>query len=259
MRKILLYFAGCIIYNINYAAQLDTAYQASSLTFLEKQVVDCDTLSRFTWKHAVAPVVVVGMTAIQCTPWMININHTVKNKVVQLDFHTKLDDYLQYAPAAAVLVFDVAGIQGRHRILDKIIILAMASVMEVALVNGIKYSIGTLRPDGSAHNSFPSGHTATAFMGATFLHNEYGYKSVWYSIGGYAAATLTGYMRIQNNRHWLSDVIAGAAVGIFSTQTAYLLHPYLHKAIFPKKNKYVVMLMPYYTPQQTGVGATIVF
>lgn len=88
------------------------------------------------------------------------------------------------------------------------------------VVNGMKYSIGRTRPNG-AEGSFPSGHTATAFMGATLLAHEYGHKSVWIPIAGYTVATATGVMRILNNRHYASDVLVGAAIGILSAELAY--------------------------------------
>ncbi|GHU94246.1 hypothetical protein FACS1894156_2210 [Bacteroidia bacterium] len=220
-----------------------------------------DSLYRFRWQQCIAPAVVVGMTAIQSTSWMQDINKSVKNEVQGINFKNPSDDYLQYAPMAVGLALDAVGVYGHHHILDKTIILATAALLEVAIVNGMKYSIGTLRPDGSTHNSFPSGHTATVFMGAEFLRKEYGDQSVWYTIGGYSVATFTAYMRVQNNRHWLADVVAGAGVGIFSTQVAYWVYPYLRKAIFPKhtSSAYAATLMPYYTGQQSGLGLVIVF
>jgi hypothetical protein len=80
-----------------------------------------------------------------------------------------------------------------------------------------------LRPDGSSHNSFPSGHTATAFMTAMMLSKEYGGENPWYSIAGFTISTVTGLTRMANNRHWLSDVLAGAGFGILSTETGYFL------------------------------------
>lgn len=146
------------------------------------------------------------------------------------DFHYHYDDYLQYAPAAVMLgikAFDPSGganSWGRMLTADAFSIASMALV-----VNGIKYSFGRLRPDGSAYNSFPSGHTATAFMSATMLHKEYGWKSPWYSIGGYTAAAITGVSRIMNNRHYLTDVIAGAAIGIGSVHLGYWLSSLIFK------------------------------
>ena len=92
--------------------------------------------------------------------------------------------------------------------------------MMAAVVNGMKYSIDRTRPNGG-HGSFPSEHTATAFMGATLLAHEYGHKSIWIPIAGYSLATVTGVLRILNNRHYVSDVLVGAAIGILAAELAY--------------------------------------
>jgi len=70
-----------------------------------------------------------------------------------------------------------------------------------AIVFTLKNTTNVQRPDGSSYNSFPSGHTARAFVAATFLHKEYGSKSIWYSIGGYTMATAIETFRVLNNRH----------------------------------------------------------
>ena len=86
-----------------------------------------------------------------------------------------------------------------------------------------------MRPDGSTYNSFPSGHTATAFVGAEFMHQELGWHSPWYSFAGYTMATATGILRIANNRHWLGDVIAGAGIGMLTTKLSYLVAEKIEK------------------------------
>lgn len=87
-----------------------------------------------------------------------------------------------------------------------------------------------MRPDGSTANSWPSGHTATSFVGATLLHKEYGLtRSPWFSVAGYGAATATGVMRVLNNRHWVSDVMSGAGIGILSTELGYAIGDLLFK------------------------------
>ena len=96
-------------------------------------------------------------------------------------------------------------------------------------VNSLKYSCRVMRPDGSSRNSFPSGHTATAFMAATMLHKEYGHRSPWYSIGGYTVATITGVTRQLNNRHWMSDIMVGAGIGILATELGYFLADLIFK------------------------------
>ena len=145
------------------------------------------------------------------TPFKFNIDtdiHTIRNLQIPT-FRYHYDDYLQYAPVMLTVGMKTYGIDGRSSSWSRMLVSDAFSVaVMAATVNGIKYSVGRLRPDGSAYNSFPSGHTATAFMSATMLHMEYGWKNPWYSIGGYTAAAVTGVSRIMNNRHWLTDVLA---------------------------------------------------
>lgn len=79
-----------------------------------------------------------------------------------------------------------------------------------AAVYGLKSVIDEPRPNGSNKNSFPSGHTAAAFSGATFIHKRYGIKR---AVIPYAMATLTGFSRVDARMHYLHDVVAGAAIG----------------------------------------------
>ncbi|TKX31103.1 phosphatase PAP2 family protein [Campylobacter estrildidarum] len=68
------------------------------------------------------------------------------------------------------------------------------------------------RPDKSDHLSFPSGHSAAAFFGATFIHKRYGIKQ---AIIPYMLATYTAYSRVKADKHYTRDVIAGAAIAGF--------------------------------------------
>ncbi len=138
------------------------------------------------------------------------------------NFHSEIDNYTQYAPFALSTVLNFAGVEGRSDHTRYLASSAMAYAIMAAIVNPIKYSASELRPDGSTRNSWPSGHTATAFVSATILHKEYGLtRSPWYSVAGYGVATATGIMRVLNNRHWVSDVLSGAGIGIISTELAY--------------------------------------
>ena len=135
-----------------------------------------------------------------------------------------LDDYMQFAPLAVSTVLKVAGYEGRSNLVRYVASAGASYVVMAALVNGLKYSVRQMRPDGSTPNSFPSGHTATAFTAATILHKEYGLtRSPWWSVLGYATATTTGIMRTLNNRHWISDVLVGAGIGIISTDIGYAI------------------------------------
>jgi membrane-associated phospholipid phosphatase len=80
----------------------------------------------------------------------------------------------------------------------------------------LKYSVQRERPDGSNQHSFPSGHTASAFATASVLQQSYGWKvgTVAYLVAGYV-----GSARMVHNRHYLSDVAFGAAIGIAGART----------------------------------------
>ena len=145
-------------------------------------------------------------------------------------FKTEIDNYTQYFGPAMVLGLKLAGVEGRSTWPRLLASTAMSYGIMAAFVNGIKYTAKEMRPDGSTANSWPSGHTATSFVGATLLHHEYGMtRSPWYSIAGYGVATATGIMRVLNNRHWVSDVMSGAGIGIMSTELAYALSDIIFK------------------------------
>ena len=138
------------------------------------------------------------------------------------DFKTGIDDYSQFFGPVMTTGLKIAGVEGRSDWGRYLASTAMSYAIMGGFVNGIKYTAKEMRPDGSTANSWPSGHTATAFVGATILHKEYGMtRSPWYSVAGYGVATATGVMRVLNNRHWVSDVLSGAGIGIMSTELAY--------------------------------------
>lgn len=153
------------------------------------------------------------------------------------NFHSEIDNYSQFAPAIVAAGLNFAGVQGRSDTWRFLASSAMSYAIMAGIVNPIKYTAKEMRPDGSTRNSWPSGHTATAFVSATILHKEYGLtRSPWYSVAGYAVATATGVMRVLNNRHWVSDVLSGAGIGIFSTELAYGLSDIIFKGSHLKRN-----------------------
>ncbi|TNJ41246.1 phosphatase PAP2 family protein [Tamlana fucoidanivorans] len=140
------------------------------------------------------------------------------------DFHNSIDDHTQYIPYLATYALDAFGIKSQHTTGRKLSTMATALGLNLIVVQSMKYSIAEPRPDGSSNNSFPSGHTTTAFMGAHIFHKEYKHRSPFYSIAAYTLATFTGIFRQLNNRHWISDVTAGAGIGIGATELAYFLN-----------------------------------
>lgn len=147
------------------------------------------------------------------------------------EFHRSLDNYTQFIPAFNLFALKAAGVPSRSSWKRMLVSDAFSTVLMTSVVQGLKTTTHVTRPDGSNNHSFPSGHTATAFMTATMLSKEYGHLSPWISVGGYSIATATGLMRMANNKHWLSDVMVGAGVGILATEFGY----WIADAIFKDK------------------------
>jgi membrane-associated phospholipid phosphatase len=174
------------------------------------------------------PLFVAGW-AIKGDKAMFRVNQKAedggkKNTQLLTDFKTGIDDYTQFFGPAMVVGLKVGGYEGRSDWPRLLASAGLSYAIMAGFVNGIKYTAKEMRPDGSSANSWPSGHTATAFVGATLLHKEYGLtRSPWWSVAGYGVATATGVMRVLNNRHWISDVMSGAGIGILSTELGYAL------------------------------------
>ena len=153
-----------------------------------------------------------------------------KNTQLLTDFKTGIDDYTQFFGPAMVVGLKLGGYEGRSDWPRLLASAGMSYAIMAGFVNVIKNTAKEMRPDGSSANSWPSGHTATAFVGATLLHKEYGLtRSPWWSVAGYGVATATGVMRVLNNRHWISDVMSGAGLGILSTELGYAIGDVLFK------------------------------
>ncbi|MDR1202653.1 MAG: phosphatase PAP2 family protein [Tannerellaceae bacterium] len=172
------------------------------------------------WKQTIAPAVFIGLSAVT---WQADEDvRVIRNRYIP-NFHNKLDNYMQYAPAVTAFTLNLSGVKGRNKLGRAAINWGGGMLIMGVLVNSIKYSARVMRPDGTSRSSFPSGHTATAFMNATFLHKEYAHVNPLYSILGYSMSSYTGISRSMNNRHWLSDILAGAGIGILSTELSYLI------------------------------------
>ena len=157
---------------------------------------------------------------------MFRVNNQAGKKNTQLltNFKTGIDDYTQFFGPAMTVGLKLGGYEGRSDWPRLLASAGLSYAIMAGFVNGIKYTAKEMRPDGSTANSWPSGHTATSFVGATILHKEYGLtRSPWFSVAGYGVAAATGVMRVLNNRHWVSDVMSGAGIGIMSTELGYAI------------------------------------
>jgi membrane-associated phospholipid phosphatase len=211
--------------------------------------------SQFGYKQLIVPGALLGYGLIGLnTEFLKDFNHNVRTQVRNnIDTKSSIDDYSRYVPAVSVYALNAFGVKGKHNFKDRTIIFVSASLLSNIAVFGLKSVTHVERPDGSSDDSFPSGHTNAAFVGAEFLWQEYKDVSVWYGVGGYAIASATGIFRIVNDRHWFTDVAAGAGIGILSTKAAYWLHPFVNRVFFGKgEKKNTAMLLPFYNGEQAG-------
>ena len=122
--------------------------------------------------------------------------------------------------------FDVLGMSSRTDFYNRSAILFKSELLMLSTVTVLKSTIYETRPDQSANNSAPSGHTAQAFAAATFLSEEFGKKYKWVPFLSYSIASSVGALRIMNNKHYLSDVLIGAGIGLLSTKFSYWTQQY---------------------------------
>lgn len=153
----------------------------------------------------------------------LNINTKNKLQKEYPFFKSSLDNYIQFAPAIVVFGLNAVGIKGAHNLKDATILYVGTIGINSAIIFPLKKITHIMRPDSSGYTSFPSGHTAIAFASAEFLRREYGQKYPWLAAAGYVVAAGTGAYRMLNNKHWFSDVVAGAGVGIASANLSYWL------------------------------------
>ena len=168
-----------------------------------------------------------------------------------------IDDYTQYVPAASMLALNLCGVKSRHSLKEQTVLLGLSSSLTAISVNGLKYTVREMRPNGSRRNSFPSGHTTVAFMGTELLWQEYKNTSPWIGIGGYVLAASTGALRVYNNKHWVGDVAFGAGLGILCTKLAYKLYKPISRKMHNKQLRQTTTVYPYYNGQQGGLALTI--
>jgi hypothetical protein len=150
------------------------------------------------------------------------------------NFSTKLDDILQYTPAILNVGLGLSGLEAKNSRQDRARIFILGTVIYVGTTQGLKYAVNETRPNGTEH-SFPSGHTATVFFGATLLAKEYGENYPWIAVGGYTLAGTTAFLRLANNKHWASDVLMGAGIGIASAEIASYLYPKIKSKLTKSK------------------------
>ena len=172
----------------------------------------------------------------------------------------RIDDYMEWGMLGWVFVCDLMG-KEKHNWVDQLCLVVIAEGFNAGMTRVVKHAVGEVRPDGGPH-SFPSGHTANAFLGAHIAWKEFKDSSPVLAYSGYALATFVACSRLYNNRHWVADVVAGAGFGILSVELAYLTYFPIRNAIARKLNHWAarnMVVAPTFNEQGGGIYFSYAF
>lgn len=218
--------------------------------FLNVKAQVSDSLNlKMSYKRAVISTAIIGIgVLISGSQFEKNLQIDLRNKVGNT-FESKIDDYTQYAPVAQMYLADVIGLKSKNHWFDQTKYLMITNVITSAITHSLKNLVLKTRPNGSSL-SFPSGHTTLVFTSAAVLFNEFHQTAPVLAYSGYAFAATTGTFRMLNNKHWLSDVLVAAGIGIIVTDLVYYFEPL--KNFNPFKKTENISLVPYATDNNYG-------
>ncbi len=223
MRTILCLSLICLCINISTAQYTNTPDTNYKFNKYEKQNLSS---KKTLFTKRIIPVALIATGILLSTSdfeksLQKNLRNTIGN-----DFNYSMDDYTRYAPVVQLYAADILGAQSKNHWFDQTKNLILSSIISNGASTMLKKEVYKERPgshgNNSTHaNSFPSGHTTTAFTTATVLFEEFIDTNPVLAYSGYAFAIATGSLRMMNNAHYLSDVLVGAGIGILATRLVY--------------------------------------
>ncbi len=217
-------------------SQKDSTSQKKSKNFLKKNVVPFSLM---------ASGILLSDSRLEKS-----LNTSILNWVGN-DFDVPVDDYTRYGPIALMYTADIIGVQAKNHWFDQTKNMAISIVLTDVLTKFLKNNIYKVRPNNFNSRAFPSGHTSVAFSTGSVLHEEFKDTSPLLAYTGYGFAITTGAFRLLNNKHWMSDVLMGAGIGIMMTKLVYHFD-YLFKWNPFLKSK-DTMLVPRYSGEAVGL------
>jgi membrane-associated phospholipid phosphatase len=223
--KGLLSISLCLVFAMNGFTQNAVTTDTSKTTETRKPYKEHKTR---LGRASIFPAILIGYSL---TTWgnrglFSDIQARTAVRKNRQDFYTKVDDALIFAPYVELLALNIFKVKCQNDFINTSLLILKSELIMTAIVFPTKTLTARMRPDSSSADSYPSGHTATAFVAASIVHKEYRYRSQWFGVGAYAIATSVAAFRMLNNKHWQSDVIAGAGVGLLSAHIAYATHQY---------------------------------
>lgn len=187
---------------------------------------------QFKPKQLILPASLIAVGVVGTAIDGMNDFHLFSRKESVKKIH--IDDYMEWGMLGWVFVCDLMG-KEKHNWVDQLCLVTLAEGLNAVMTRSVKHGVNEMRPDGGPY-SFPSGHTANAFLGAHIAYKEFKDSSPVLAYSGYALAAFVAGSRLYNNRHWVADVVAGAGFGILSVELSYLIYFPIRNAIARKIN-----------------------
>ncbi|HDZ14889.1 MAG TPA: phosphatase PAP2 family protein [Pricia sp.] len=203
--KIFLAIFFLLVSTIGYS-QIDTVHIKPKRTLLYKSILP-------------AGLIASGIL-LSDSKFEKSLNRETRNRVGN-SFNYGIDEYTRFAPTALMYIGDLAGVEAKNHWFDQTKNMTLSIIITDIITNTMKRHIYKVRPDGSNAKSFPSGHSSLTFTSAAVLYEEFSDTSPLLAYSGYGFAAVTGSFRMLNNRHYLSDVLAGAGIGILVAKLVY--------------------------------------
>lgn len=219
-----LLFSLCVLLSLKTNAQ----YNDSAAASIKYKIIN----ESFKPKSLYIPVAFIALGSYS------NANETfIDNGAIKAErdenlphFRTHIDDYLQYAPIIAGYGCLVAGSKTNAWLYTKEVMLN--ELIMTASVYSVKRLSKVPSVVNGSYNAFPSGHTAQAFSAATLFNDNFAKGKLWLQCLSYGSATTVGVLRVLNERHWSSDVVAGVGFGILSAKISeWILVPHYNKKL----------------------------
>ena len=210
---------------------------------------------KVSYTQFIAPAALIATGALLLNTKLNEDLQSNANRFFGADFQTSADDVLPFVPLAQIYLGKSFGFQPKNNFKQQTINIIVANAIGGVVFTTLKHTVNEERPDQSDNLSFPSGHTSIAFTNAALLYYEYKDSNLWYASSGFLFATATGVLRIANNRHYTSDVLAGAGIGLASGLIVSYWCPF-QSVSFGKNKKTTGYVYPQ-LGNQIGMGAVI--
>ena len=210
---------------------------------------------KLSYKNFIVPAAVLTGGIFLLNSSQNNSIQEKSNAFFGIGFNSKIDNFTPLVPVAQIYAGRYIGFKPKNTVLHQTVDIVIANSLTLAVVQITKNLVKEERPDASNNLSFPSGHTAIAFTNAALLFQEYKDSNFWYASSGFIFATTTGILRIANNRHYSSDVLAGAGIGLLSGIIVSNYNPF-QSIKFGRKAKTSAFVYPQFG-KTNGLGILI--